>query len=102
MIFNSHANKTHFHKKGCALGLILKVRLFGTQKWPIQLFCFGIAVKAIFFFSSLSNKQLGCSPGIEIDLWYITIYTFKMIMVYAILLASSKITDGKCQLVMVK
>ena len=27
MIFHSHANKTHFHKKGCALGLILKVEL---------------------------------------------------------------------------
>ena len=26
MIFHSHANKTHFHKKDCALGLILKVR----------------------------------------------------------------------------
>ena len=26
MIFHSHANKTHYHKKGCALGLILKVR----------------------------------------------------------------------------
>ena len=36
MIFHSHANKTHFHKKGCALGLILKVRVFGTWKWPIQ------------------------------------------------------------------
>ena len=35
IIFHSHANKTHFHKKGCALGLILKVRVFGTQKWPI-------------------------------------------------------------------
>ena len=35
MIFHSHANKTRFHKKGCALGLILKVRVFGTQKWPI-------------------------------------------------------------------
>ena len=34
-IFHSHANTTHFHKKGCALGLILKVRLFGTRKWPI-------------------------------------------------------------------
>ena len=31
MIFQSHANKTYFHKKGCALGLILKVRLFGTR-----------------------------------------------------------------------
>ena len=32
MIFHSHANKTHFHKKGCALGLILKVRVFGIRK----------------------------------------------------------------------
>ena len=36
MIFHSHANKTHFQKKGCALGLILKVRVFGTRTWPIQ------------------------------------------------------------------
>ena len=35
VIFHSHANKTHFHKKGCALGLTLKVRVFGTRKWPI-------------------------------------------------------------------
>ena len=35
MIFHSHANKTHFHKKGCVLGLILKVRIFGTRNWPI-------------------------------------------------------------------
>ena len=34
--FHSHANKTHFHKKGCALGLILKVRVFGSWKWPID------------------------------------------------------------------
>ena len=34
--FHSQANKTHFHKKGCAPSLILKVRVFGTQnKWPI-------------------------------------------------------------------
>ena len=35
MIFHSHANKTHFHKKGCVLGLILKVRVSGTRKRPI-------------------------------------------------------------------
>ena len=35
MIFHSHADKTNFHRKGYALGLILKVRFFGTQKWPI-------------------------------------------------------------------
>ena len=30
MIFYYHANKTHFHKKGFALGLVL------TRKWPIE------------------------------------------------------------------
>ena len=35
MIFHSHANKTHFHKKGCALGIILKMMVFRTRKWPI-------------------------------------------------------------------
>ena len=38
MIFHSHVNKTHFHMKGCALGLTLKVRVFGTRKWPIHYF----------------------------------------------------------------
>ena len=36
IIFPFHANKTHFHKKGCAPSLILKVRGFGTRKWPIN------------------------------------------------------------------
>jgi len=27
---------THFHNKGFALGLILKVRVFGTRKWSIH------------------------------------------------------------------
>ena len=36
MIFYYHANKTNFHKKGFALGLVLRVRVFGTSKWPIQ------------------------------------------------------------------
>ena len=34
-IFHSHANKSHFHNKGFALGLILIVRVFGTRKWPV-------------------------------------------------------------------
>ena len=29
---NAQANESHFHKKGCALGLILRVRVFGTRK----------------------------------------------------------------------
>ena len=36
--FIPHANKTHFLKKGCAPSLILKVRIFGSWKWPIVLF----------------------------------------------------------------
>ena len=36
IIFHSHAHKTHFHKKGCVPSLILKVRVFGTRKWPIN------------------------------------------------------------------
>ena len=36
IIFHSHANKTRFHKKGCAPSLILKVRGIGTRKWPIN------------------------------------------------------------------
>ena len=35
MLFHSHANKSHFRKKSCALGLLLKVRVFGTREWPI-------------------------------------------------------------------
>ena len=35
IIFYYHANKTHFHKKGFALGLVLRVRVFVTRKRPI-------------------------------------------------------------------
>ena len=28
--------KNHFHINGFALSLALKVRLFGTRKWPIE------------------------------------------------------------------
>ena len=34
--FYSHANRTHFHEKGFALGLVVKVRVFGTRKWPVS------------------------------------------------------------------
>ena len=47
MIFHSHANKTHFHQKGCAISLILKVRVFGTRKWPTR-FMTGSAVSKSF------------------------------------------------------
>ena len=33
----SYASITHFHNKGFALSLVLKVKGFGTQKWPFGL-----------------------------------------------------------------
>ena len=33
--FSFSCKESHFHKKGCALALILKVRVFGTRKWSI-------------------------------------------------------------------
>ena len=36
VILYSHGNKFHFHNKGCALGVILEVTVFGTQKWSID------------------------------------------------------------------
>ena len=34
--FFSRASKIHFHKKGFARSLVIKVRVFGTRKWLIQ------------------------------------------------------------------
>ena len=36
IIFHSHANKTHFHKKGCAPSLILKVRVLELGGGPLN------------------------------------------------------------------
>ena len=46
MILYSHANKTHFHKKSCALDLMLKLRVSGTRKWPIASYRCEAFVKA--------------------------------------------------------
>ena len=35
MSFHSHADKTHFHMKGFARGLALKMRHKTIRKWPI-------------------------------------------------------------------
>ena len=37
VVFYSHANRTHFQKKGFAPSLVLKVTVFGTRKWTISL-----------------------------------------------------------------
>ena len=66
MIFNYDANKTHFHNKGFALGLVLRVRFFGTRKWAIYLVsenslvrcCFESFLMPPFFLNSPEKLQL--------------------------------------------
>ena len=63
IIFHSHVNKTHFHKKGCAPSLILKVKVFGTRKWPINfsfidsIFLFLVVVVVVFLLFFLREKS---------------------------------------------
>ena len=65
IIFHSHANKTHFHKKGCAPSLILKVRVFGTRKWPIALTVVPPGVHASIIASS-QGPLLQENPGTKV------------------------------------
>ena len=53
-----NGNKTHFHNKGFALSLVLKVRFFGTRKWP---FLLGKRFSSVQGFSEgHRNKWLDC------------------------------------------
>ena len=48
IIFYSQANEAHYHKKGFALALFFKVRVFGTRKWLISCQCLtGVKVKVL-------------------------------------------------------
>ena len=58
IIFHSHANKTHLHKKGCVPSLILKVRVFGTRKRPIAQGCCLLA--CITSSEFITNTKLVC------------------------------------------
>ena len=66
MIFNYYANKTHFHNKGFALSLVLKVRFFGTRKWPSLLRWLN-TVLAVSEYMSFANlwQEKGCSSQAE-------------------------------------
>jgi len=56
-ILYSYANKTHFHKKGFALSLVLKMRAFETRKWPV----FGAQTKKSL---AVARKQNNIIPTI--------------------------------------
>ena len=70
MIFHSHASKTNFHKKGCALALILNVRVFGTRKWPIRLSPLENGKGGLFVFQ-------GKKPGNEVDRAGLLCFSYK-------------------------
>ena len=55
MIFNLTQIKLTFTRKVELLGLIMKVRVFGTQKWPIHLILF-------------LKEETGCSSENEIKI----------------------------------
>ena len=61
--------KNHFHKKGFALGLVLKQRLAASRKWPIirTAFCSPDSAFAIHVGSLLFRKKIvpvsQCSPS---------------------------------------
>ena len=60
-VFIVMQKKTHFHKKGCAPSLILKVRVFGTRKpWPITTLVLTAAkfVVCFFFFLTITIMNL--------------------------------------------
>ena len=63
MIFYYLANKAHFHKKGFALSLVSRVRVFGTRKWSIPAYLQAPAVpKRVwgppFSFQNLSSYKI--------------------------------------------
>ena len=67
IIFSFSCKQTHFHNKGCARGLILKVRIFGTRKWPncvpvyfgyFNLFCMLVVIQKY-----IGDRQYASSPG---------------------------------------
>ena len=77
MIFHSHANQTHFHKKACALGLILKVRLFGTRKWPITFLPFSLtSPSSLLKLPIIRLPTVICSPAnmFFLHLWPLQFY----------------------------
>ena len=48
--FYSHANKNHFQKKDFVLCLALKVKVFGTQNWPIRTVVLNTLTLKVFLF----------------------------------------------------
>ena len=64
MTIHSYTSKTHFHKKGCALGLMLKVIGFGSWKWPFAY----MFVKMLSKLCILTYDEISGDSSIRCDL----------------------------------
>ena len=82
MTFHSHANKTHFHKKGCALGLILKVRVFKLESSLFWVYLIKLCKgKLLFFCFSITLLWLTLCQFhnyMEIEVWFLFVISFEM------------------------
>ena len=58
IVFYSHTSKTHFHKKGFALRLVLRVKVFGTGKWLIPVACTALVKEGWALSGTLSDSSI--------------------------------------------
>ena len=65
MSFNYDANKAYFHNKGFALSLVLKVKLFGTRKWPIVVGSLSCSERFLSGFSGSPSPQYNRSLSLK-------------------------------------
>ena len=68
MIFNYDAIKTYFRYKSLARSLVLRVRFFGTRKWPI----------VVTTFSRMATLKESSSPALRKDQLSATSEKFKV------------------------
>ena len=66
----SHANKTPFHKKGFALTLVLKVRIFGTRKFSWLYF----SLNYILSFSPAHPQRWILLKKSVLSVYYLSVY----------------------------
>ena len=87
MLSYYHANKTHFHKKGFALGLVLRVRVFGTLKWPIH---FPLIISSILNVPKIySTVMFRICLGFHICIHPIVLFSFLTVAVLDLLIFNS-------------
>ena len=78
-IFYSHANKSHFYKKGVTLNLVMKVRVLETQKWALNQLSYVSYIYRVYWCwrvilctvleESCSSASQKCSEQNKVKIW---------------------------------